>query len=183
MLVIVEKDHYRQVEEAAKNQWANSKRGFYGSGILNSKKDPTKVERTGLLGQSAFSIISGLPTDFSYKKGGDKYDFIFGGYTFDVKTAAKNYGAALIKCINEWGKPCFKQHDIYIGAYIVVDNNSDGIAQVSFQGYELGSRVAKFPVKNARQGVHKNYELTYNKLRPIETLLEFVAGKIPFSSL
>jgi hypothetical protein len=183
MLVIVENEHYRQVEDAAKNMWANSKKGFYGSGIINSKKDPTRVERTGLLGQAAFSIITGLHTDFSYRKGGDKYDFLIHNYKVDVKTASRDYGAALIKCINEWGKNCFREQDIYIAAYIVMDNYEDKVAQVCFKGYELGKRVRDFPIKNARQGVHKNYELTYNKLRPMEVLLDFIKGDRQFSQL
>ena len=65
----------------------------------------------------------------------------------------------------------------------VADNNEERVAQVCFKGYELGSRVENFPVKNARRGIHKNYELTYNSLQSLDKLLEFVRGNSPFSSL
>ena len=169
MLIEIKGENYKKCVEAAKNYWASSKSGNYGRGLINSKDDPMKVERTGLLGEMAFSIFSGLPVDFSYKKGGDKTDFILNGKTVDVKTAASNYGANCIKAYTASGKYVFRELDIYVAAYVVEDTGESAI--VNLVGYELGSVIKGFDPKGARaRGLHKNFELDHKKLKPIEDL-------------
>ena len=170
MLVRVEGDNYKKCVEAAKNYWASSKKGNYGRGLINTEGDPTKVERTGLLGEMAFSIVSGLPVDFSYKKGGDKTDFILNGKTVDVKTAASNYKANCIKAYTPNGAYVFRELDIYVAAYIEEDNGEYAI--VNLVGYELGSIIKGFPPKGARaKGLHKNFELDHKNLKQMEDLI------------
>lgn len=169
MLVRVDGDNYKRCVEAASNYWASSKNGNYGRGLINSEDDPTKVERTGLLGEMAFSIMTGLPVDFSYKKGGDKTDFILNGKSVDVKTAASNYGANCIKAYTASGKYVFRELDIYVAAYVVEDNGESAI--VNLVGYELGSVIKEFTPKGARaKGLHKNFELDHKNLKQIEDL-------------
>ena len=169
-MIEVKGENYKSCLEAAANYWASSKTGNYGKGLINSKDDPLKVERTGLLGEMAFSIFSGLPVDFSYKKGGDKTDFILNGQTVDVKTAASNYGANCIKAYTASGKYVFRELDIYVAAYVVEDTGES--ATVNLVGYELGSVIKGFPPKGARaRGLHKNFELDHKKLRSIEELI------------
>lgn len=169
MLIKVEGDDYTKCVEAAKNYWASSKKGNYGRGLINSEGDPTKVERTGLLGEMAFSIFSGLPVDFSYKKGGDKTDFILNGMTIDVKTAASNYGANCIKAYTASGKYVFRELDVYVAAYVQEDNGEFAI--INLVGYELGKNIKEYPIKGARaRGLHKNFELDHKRLKPIENL-------------
>lgn len=170
MLIKIEGDNYLKCVEAAKNYWASSKTGGYGKGLINTKIDPIKTERTGLLGEMAFSIVTGLPVDFSYKNGGDKTDFILNGKTVDVKTAASNYKANCIKSYTPNGKYVFRELDIYVAAYVVEDTGESAV--VNLVGYELGSVIKDFPPKNARaKGLHKNFELDHKKLKPIEDLL------------
>lgn len=171
MLVYIDEDHYNICLDAANNYWASSKKGGYGRGLINTKDDKIKVERTGLLGEMAFHLISGLPYNFAYKKGGDKYDFIFDGKRIDVKTAAKDYGCICIVAYNGSGVYVFRELEYYVSCYIQEDTGKD--AKVEVVGYEEGSLIKQLPIKGARaKGLHKNYELVHQNVKNIEKLLE-----------
>lgn len=173
LLVKINPDQYKVCVDASLNYWASSKKGAWGKGLVNSKEDKTKVERTGLLGEMAFYIISGLPYNFTFKKGGDKFDFQVNNKTIDVKTATYNYGCICIPAYNGSGNYVFRNHDFYVSAYIVEDNGK--WAEVELVGWEFGTSVKQLPVKGARaKGLHKNYELEHKKVRPIEELIELL---------
>ena len=172
--VKIESKEYQLCEETSRGEkyWANSKKGTYGRGIGRTDDDPYKPVRTGLLGEFAFSKVFGTKVDLEYKKGGDHHDTLLGGLTIDLKTAMKNYGAGLIYQQNQWKKIIPLKSDLYVFAFIHHENREDGWANVRIVGYLTQEEVKKCPIKPARKGFHFNYEVEYDKVRPIGELYD-----------
>src|SRR5574337_737239 len=142
--------NYDLCQQASSNLWANTKKGRYGSGLINSNKDPRKVERVGLLGEMAFSILSKLPVDFGYKEGGASYDFILkDGRTVDIKTESKlhDYNCGLIYAISDWGKPIMLRADLYVFCYLKEESKDNKKAVINFLGYCTQDFVTQCSVK------------------------------------
>lgn len=165
--------NYTKCCKASENYWANSKPGFFGRGIINTKEDPFKVTRIGLLGEMAFAIYMGLDLDFDYVAGGEKVDLVLpSGLTVDVKTASRNYGAALIRCKSAKGRRVLtlpKMCDVYVGGYLEEDGVEDE-AKVTLCGWLSKDEVFNLPDTPARVGLHMNKELVWGGLRPMEEL-------------
>ena len=99
MRIKISKQDYKKCKQASENYWSNGISGFFGRGIINSKNDPCKVPRTGLLGEMALCRYLNVPQpNLDYVQNGEKEDFNINGISVDIKTASKNYGAELIRC-------------------------------------------------------------------------------------
>lgn len=85
--IVVEGEEYNRCEESAKEMWSHKKKGLWGRGYINTPDNPYRVERTGRLGEMAFSKITDSPIDLTYIEGGDKHDTILFGNTINVKAA------------------------------------------------------------------------------------------------
>jgi hypothetical protein len=71
----------------------------YGGGSGNTVDDTKRVERTGALGERAFSKMTGIPMNEEYKANGDAgFDFQVPSFSIDVKCHTRNPNQA-----EEWG--------------------------------------------------------------------------------
>lgn len=171
-------DEYAQCEQHSVNMWANSKTGQFGKGLINNISDPRKVERYGNFGEMAFAKIFNLPVDFSYKEGGDQQDFLLFGYSANIKNAARNYEAGLIRATTERGYELPLTNDIYVFAFTSAENKEFKKAVVSIVGYVLKKDILIRPKVPARKGNHKNYDIPYDELKPINNLYNLYWNKI-----
>jgi len=183
VLISIDGDLYERVKRASSQMACGKKCTSYGKGIINSGSDPFKVQRTGLLGEAAFSIWSGLPLDLSYKPGGDHSDFIINGHSIDVKCAYRNYQMNLIVRREFEGGKFHPLKDVYVGSYIVYDFPVHWSAQVCLLGYNVRSEIEKVPVTPSTRGVHLNTRLLHRDLRPLNHLKDFIDGKICYDNL
>lgn len=175
--VIVSGEDYRICDEC--ELWCSKKKGNWGSGLINSDEDKHKAERTGLLGEMAFSKLSGLPINIEYQEGGSNNDFCLttAKSKIDIKTAYRRpkYNAGLIRCGTN-GKTIKLKSDIYIFGYVEKDLRQEKIAQIILVGGEYRENILKKKPQKARLGHHINYEVEYDQLIPIETLLLLIKG-------
>jgi hypothetical protein len=175
ILVEIKNQEYIACDVASHNFWGSSKAGTYGRGLLNSKNDPRKTERIGLLGQMAFGKLTNEPVDLNYIYGGDKQDnLIFGKYRLDIKCAARNYGSNLIQKTNEYGIQQKIDKDIYVGSFLDSENREDKKAAIILVGFCLMKDVKCATIAPARRGNHINYEIPFEKMRPIEKLISTI---------
>lgn len=175
MRIKVDGDAYTKCEVASRTYWSNGKTGFFGKGIINTKGDPCKVTRIGLLGEMAVSQYLGIKPDFSYQERGTPQDFLYNGFSLEVKTASKDYGAALIRCRSDSGKVVFKPSaDVFIAAVVESEDREEGFAWVFLKGWETRDFVLGLPEVPARIGFHWNYELKFGDIRGIGKLKGFL---------
>lgn len=168
--IIVDGEEYKMCECSSTNMWANKKKGKWGGGYKNTKEDPRRVERTGRLGEMAFSKISNTPVDFSYIRGGDKHDTIFRKKSINVKTAMALYGVVMVKCEGKYGNPVTLSSDFYVFCCLNHENRKDKTAIIDFLGYlPLKELITKSKVPKIEW---VNYECPYNELHTIEELLK-----------
>lgn len=79
------------------DQWGGL--NTYGGGIANTLSDTKKVERTGALGEKAFSLLTGIPMNEEFKANGDDgFDFKIPSFSIDIKCHMRYYQQAL-----DWG--------------------------------------------------------------------------------
>jgi hypothetical protein len=142
--------------------------GTFGAGLINSKDDPRKVERTGFIGEMTFGALTKRPTFIGKKRGGGIDDFVFNNIKTDIK-ATRFKNAMLIKSVNEDGRPVNLKSDIYISGYLK-ENREMKYAAVLFIGYATGEYVRNKPNVKAIKGYHLNKQLNWNELLPIENL-------------
>ena len=149
--------------------WCSSKKSSWGRGLINTEDDKKKAERTGLLGEMAFSKISGFPINIEYCEGGKDTDF----HKIDIKTATKkpDYNAGLIRCASESKKKIQLKSDLYVFGYVENDLVQEKIAVVVLVGGEYRENIEKTPIKRAKLGHHYNYEVKYVDLIPIRQIL------------
>lgn len=170
--VSVEGAEYQLCVDHATNMWANDKVGEWGEGLINSAADPCRTERTGTLGEMAFAKVFGLDIDLSYRTGGDSYDFLLEDqYKVNIKSAARNYGKALVKAATKGGLSIKQDADIFVFAFIKDEDRKQSFASVVIVGYERGSVIRSLPLSPAIKGSHQNYQLDYSDLKPIDRLL------------
>lgn len=167
--VIIQGEEYLLCEKKSHERWCNSKPGNYGKGIGRTDNDQHKPARVGLLGELAFSKLYGGKVDFSYKKFGDKQDFIINGKKIDVKCAMKNYGSMLIYYQNEWGKNIPVEKDIYVAGFIEEEDREKNFAKITMVGYATKEDVVNAETKKGK-GEHLNKVLKYEKLRQLPSL-------------
>lgn len=166
-------EEYTIAEDAAQNMWANKKRGNYGGGLVNTNTDPFKVERTGRLGEIAFSKIASIPIDLSYIEGGDDYDFKIQDKLCDIKTRCQRYAnqVGLIYAFTESGKEIPLTADIYIFAFLENENLTKKTTTVYLVGYCTQEMLKTWGIKKARRGSHFNYEAPFKDLLPLDKLI------------
>lgn len=174
--VKIQENEWEWCDRVSGNLWANSKKNHYGRGIINSEEDKFKAERCGLLGEMAFSKISGLAVDGSYQKGGKPFDFEspIGGEKIDIKTASKlnAWKAGLIYCETSSGNEITLNADIYVFSYIADEDRLNKKATIIIIGWCQKELVINKPKVKARVGFHLNKEIPYKELTPINTLIE-----------
>ena len=170
---------YHTCVVAAENMWASSKKGVYGKGLANTTKDPRYVERTGCLCEMAFSIWSGIPTNFGYVEGGDKGDFIIHGKIVDIKKFHKRTNSLLLTARQPKNDgtyfDVFKNHDVYV-AINLEDNGKS--AKAELVGYILGADAQRCPLQPALRGNHMNYVVSINNLKPMGGLQKFLESPV-----
>jgi hypothetical protein len=174
-VVEIEGEEYDVVVEASKDRWSNSKKGNYGTGLINTDKDPCYAERTGLLGEFGAAISFNLSVDISYQEGGDKgWDFLLFGAKLDTKNEAKlyPYEVGWVYAVNDWNKPVPLKSDIYVFSYTLEERRRERHASIVMVGYATKDMIEESPLKpGVRKGSkHKNREISFGKLRPIGEL-------------
>ena len=177
MIVRIDKELYEECEKAAANMWCSSKKGMYGKGLLNTKNDPLKTERTGRLGEMALCLVLNASPDFSYRKFGDAGDFVVEGKKIDIKTAARNYGEMLVYAENEWGKKVNIKSDIYVAAVVLSDDIEKKEAEIDILGWCKKEDLMSRDLVPARQGKHKNYAVPHAELDSIDKFVKLVQEK------
>jgi hypothetical protein len=189
--VIVRDTEYDICEQAAKNWWASKKKGSYGKGLLNTSKDPYRVERIGILGQMGWGKLIHQPVDVGYREGGDSCDFMICGKTLDVKCNSrlntKNPAGFIIAYDNEDDKIHNKNYkaniyDVHVISYIEHDNPQTRYAKIVYVGSIFGSWIRKnkknllFPSRLSTQS-HWNIELPYYESRDIADVYKWCREK------
>jgi hypothetical protein len=167
--IIVKDQDYIDCCAASGNMWCSSKSGEYGYGLLNSPLDRHRTERLGRIGEKALSLYLNKEVDFEYKVGGDNGD-LKSEKIVDIKTASRNYGKLLIQAKSEFGYCITLKSDYYVGAYCVSECAKNKLAEIELVGWINKRKVITKPIVPAMRGTHKNYEVKYSELEPIETL-------------
>lgn len=174
--VCIEADEYNLCVESAQNMWANKKKGSYGKGLANTEDDPYRTERTGKLGEMAFSKLYQLPVDMSYREGGDDQDFVFNGKKINIKTSTKKpwYAAGLVTAGHYRGTefvPLQIKHDYYVFGYLEMEDKKANIASVVFVGGCDKNTLVNREIKRAIKGYHMNYQIPYLELTDIDKIV------------
>lgn len=181
MIIVISGTNYRKCAENAFNMACNKKTGSFGRGVINTKDDPRKVERSGRIGEQAYAIYMDKEVDWSYRPKGDTKDFDLGNFAVDVKTSSynprKKTDRALIKYIDaQYGKVNLKS-DIFVACEITHEDIDNEVAQVEIHGWLSQSEVHNLPRKPGIYGYLKregrgwmNAVMYFDKLHPIEDL-------------
>lgn len=174
--IVIEPDEYKLCVESAQNMWANKKKGAYGKGLVNTEDDPYKTERTGKLGEMAFSKMYQLPMDLSYREGGDNQDFICDGIKVNVKTSTKKpwYCAGLVTAGHYRGTdfvPLEIKHDYYVFGYVEMEDKKTSTASIVLVGGCDKATLINREIKRAIKGYHMNYQIPYAELTEIDKIV------------
>jgi len=147
------------------------KSGVYGRGAGNTKKDKTKVERTGMLGEMALAKVTGLPVDITDVK--CPFDFVvFTDRKGDMKNATYDYGANCIRVVNEYGADRELTADTYISGYVEELDMENRYAKVVLVGWMERDVLAKTELKRARMaGNWYNFEMLHKDTKSIRSLI------------
>ena len=183
MKITISGSLYEKCEDSSHNMWVNTKKGKYGSGIINSNNDPRKVERTGRLGECALGSLLNKNVDWEYRVGGDGgVDFKIGEFSCDIKTASynpkskKRIGRSLIKYIDGKRGKLHLKSEIYVSAEIIFENRDNKVAEIEIHGWCCRSELKNMPTEAGIYGYEKNvkgwrnYLLMENRLHRIEDL-------------
>jgi len=169
----IKKNYYQLCEDAACDQWNNKKKGKYGNGIINSKVDPYKVERIGLLGEVAIGRLFHTPINTTYTEYGEKHDFKIKGITLDVKTASKPGSTiSYIYAGKNSEQRLSIRSDVYVCCRLESEDREKQKASILLVGWEHKSFIKHYPTCPSRvpTQTHYNYELHFKRLRPISDL-------------
>lgn len=173
---------YKLIEKAAARWWGNSKKGVYAMGFKGGLSDPYKVARIGLLGEVAFGEVLGIDADLSYRRGGDKYDFMpIAGLDIDVKTASSPDAKVFLTYHETFNtNPPHKKsnnylhrlNSFYVGCKLMNDDQEHKNAIVMIFGYITAEKVKECAlIKENVRGTGTNYEIPFAKLNPIESFV------------
>jgi len=187
-LVEISGKDYKICEDTSHKFWCNSKPGAYGAGFLNTKDDPSKTTRIGLLGQMAYAKLFNDSVDISYKEFGDKYDNLIGRFKVDVKCPSYNYGNAKVQRINSKGITIEVDKDFYVVSFVESENKNDKKAVIVMVGFVLKDYVEKAKLVSGVGNKHFNCEIWYKDVKSIvgfrEAKLEYdKSKKIPSMSV
>lgn len=169
LTLLINEEEYQLCMTVAEQMWCSKKSGEWGRGLINSKTDKRRAERTGKLGELAFAKLFQLPFDTEYRRGGDEYDFLTDGGKINIKTAVKRpaFDAGLVKAETRAGNPAKLNADVYVFSFIKEDNREKNSATVCVVGSIKKERLKRYKIVPARVGNHKNYEIPYDKLDKI----------------
>jgi hypothetical protein len=174
MKIRIEATDYLLCEQSASNMASNKKKGFYGSGLLNTKGDPYRAERTGRLGELGLARYLKVEPNFDYLIKGDEYDFIYEGNRIDVKTSRYNYGCGLVLAVTEFGVYKPLTSDIYVFGYIEHEDRKKKIADINYCGFIFKENVIREPVVGRKAGSrHLNFEIPYSELEDFNDKISF----------
>jgi hypothetical protein len=167
---------YQLCEVSSDNMDCNHKTGAWGSGARNHPTDPRKVERTGRLGEAAFSEVFKVPVDYSYIEKGDECDFHVGDFKVDVKTALEDRPRGLVRATNHRQEPLEQKSDWYIFGYVLKDDRENKTATMRLVGgitkeNMMNRETIKAYAKNT---THLNYEVHFRELVPVRELLDIL---------
>lgn len=169
--IIIERALYEKCDAASKNFWCNSKPGVYGRGLCNTKLDPHKATRIGLLGECAVARLLGLKLpDFNYVKGGKPADLHMGNLTIDVKTAIHNYNTMLVYRVSERGVVIPLKSDLYVACVMMMEDNAWREACVGVVGWATREEVEEGRLELGWKKRHKNLVLDYDQLHEMKEM-------------
>ena len=154
-------------------------------GLGNTKENPSRVERTGRLGECACSKLFGVEVNFDRIEGGDGgIDFTWNNLTFDIKTAlslknATKYKKNFLKGLDKRGNPMELHADVYIPSFIVEEDQEKKFATVALVGWMAKDRLLHLHRDTGciQSPVYKNqwnYELPFKATKPIVPLVEAI---------
>jgi len=175
-----------------KELWSKRDNKFYkwGAGMINTETMPYKAEFVGILGEIAFSKISGLPVDSEYRRKGNSYDFNTQINTskrdvnIEVKTRLRDYGDVYVKRYDDNNRLVTLKSDIYVFCHIKTTWNKiekailkheeiDNI-KINIDGVISKKRLEKQEIKPAFNGSHKNLVCSVNDLAEIDKLINLI---------
>jgi hypothetical protein len=123
-----------------------------------------------LLGEAALAKFIDRKVDYEYKEGGVAFDFRLNNLKIDIKTAAKSYNCGLIRAQTPTKVPVSLKSDVYVFAYIGEEDRENKKATVILKGWVTKEEIEACQIVPAKIGKHYNYQIPYEKLRPIEEL-------------
>lgn len=131
----------------------------------------TESDFVGRMGEIGFSILTGLPIDWTYKQGGDKgIDFLFNNYKIDVKTQQQMLDPFWVptdeKLMSDYYVFCFIEH-----------NKVARSATANFVGYMSVEDVLSCATRKSPKFNHHNYLVFYDKLKSMDCFLEELLGE------
>lgn len=175
--VEIQPDLYKAIEALVRNRKASKKTGKCKKGFSGNIHDPFKADRTGLLGELAFSIWSHLEMDTS-TDGFDKgWDFMWKGKALDVKTKIYRKGKVhdhdynmLIK-FTEHGRKIPLHSEIYVSAVCIAEDRKNKTATVRLDGWISREEIqsAKY-ITETDDGTDWNWNVASRLLHPMDTL-------------
>ena len=175
-----------------RDAWSKKNNEFYrwGAGIVNTDSMPYKAELIGMLGEVAFSKVSGLSVDSEYKKNGNNYDFLAcisssnRKVNIEVKTRMKDYGDVYIKRFDENNRKVKLKSDIYVFCHIkelwkeiqknILDKKELKSILIKIDEVISKKRLKQKKIKPAFNGTHKNLVCSVSELAQIDKLIEII---------
>jgi len=175
-----------------KELWSKKNNKFYrwGAGILNTGQIPYKAELVGILGEMAFSKMSGLPIDSEYKKRGNSHDFktkikpTLRNVNIEVKTRLKDFGDVYVKRYDENGNIISLKSDIYVFCHLqtswneieekITNEETMKPILISIDGVISKKRLKTKPIQDAFNGSHKNIVFPIEGLANINELIKLI---------
>lgn len=183
MRVFIDNSDYEIAKDASENMWCSGKSGRYGRGILNTKDDKFRTERSGRLGEVALGKVLGLEIDSMYRHGGDNFDFKVGCLSIDIKTSVKKQTSqnrirrSYVRYMDGRRGRLNLKCDLYVAAE-VDDDTETQTAVVDIFGYMSRSGLKDLPTAPGIYGYEKgvsgwrNYLLMENRLYDIQELID-----------
>jgi|GEM_PF-3195115 len=171
--------------------WANAspEELAYRQGLMNTPEDPYKVERIGVYGEMAVSLITGWPMDKKVRMHGNEWDFVHNGFKVDIKThfgyyheaayIQKKYGAYFIKATNGKGELGNLKSDFYLFCNISLpkfrrDEYNAQLVQVEVVGAIDKNRVLENADERRSRAFWGNFEDYYVKKSEMIRIADFI---------
>lgn len=167
----INREDYIKIENSVDFRWSQTKKGSPWAEGLN--KNGTFI---GLLGEMAVGKVLNLKPNLEYHEKGVKDDFIYKGYSIEVKTSSLNYQKGLLK-IKEGGINGYNhklKSDIYIFCTLRKNNPIEKTALIDIQGIISKHKIIEnnYELKKAisKKSNHYNIEIPYNDLTDINNI-------------
>lgn len=153
---------YQRCVDTAHEWWATKKEGEWGGGLIGRQK----AILIGSLGEMAFARYLGVNPSLEYIDGGGGQDFTLNGVSFEIKTAARNYGKGLVRHSSGSGYRFELDSDWYVFCYVDEYSHKPQslTADVVLKGFCPKHVLKPFGPVPAMKGSHKNYEIPHSTL-------------------